>query len=68
MKDDRELRINITPRARAIYAKLLRAKNENERLDLQVALHAAVGLFPWQYMPVEELLAAFEHEPRAHQR
>ena len=45
MKDDRKLRI--TPRARAIYAQLKAAIDDNEIAALSCSLHAAVGLYPW---------------------
>ena len=45
MKDDRKLRI--TPRARAIHARLKAATDDSEIAALSCALHAAVGLYPW---------------------
>ena len=61
-------KLRITPRARQLYEKLKAAKDRDEIIDIRCALHSAVGLMPWQNMPIEELMAAFEHEPRAHNR
>lgn len=60
---DQNLKVHITPRARAIHAQLKACKNPNTRIELEVALHAAVGLYPWQHFPIEDLLAELEHEP-----
>lgn len=68
MKDDRKLRI--TPRARAIYAQLKATKDDTERAHLECALHAAVGLYPWNYVPISEIVAELEkhHEPPRRKR
>ena len=47
MKDE-NCKLRITPRARAIYAQLKATKDDTERAHLECALHAAVGLYPWE--------------------
>jgi hypothetical protein len=62
MKDDRKLRI--TPRARAIYAQLKGATDDNEIAALSCSLHAAVGLYPWEKPSVSEVVAYLAEDER----
>ena len=52
-----DLTLRITPRARALYARLKATTDENERTNLECALHTAVGLFPWSHTSVSEVVA-----------
>ena len=58
------LKLRITPRARAIYARMKATENETERANLECSLHSAVGLFPWSKISVSEVVAYFAEAER----